>query len=73
MSAPAQAATPLETVMIDTPTVCCDGAGRGANITPALGHPLVFLTVDKSGEVDCPYCGRRYVLSAAGHAAAHAH
>lgn len=36
--------------------VACDG-GKGA-----LGHPKVYLSLGKDGFVDCPYCGRRFVL-----------
>lgn len=25
-------------------------------------HPRVFLAIEKTGEVLCPYCGTRYVL-----------
>jgi len=25
-------------------------------------HPRVFLPIEKTGEVLCPYCGTRYVL-----------
>lgn len=44
-----------EVIEIDKDRVGCDG-GNGA-----LGHPLVYLTVDASGKVDCPYCGRRFI------------
>ena len=46
---------PVETLEVTETTVACDG-GNGP-----LGHPRVFLQLVK-GEVDCPYCGRRYVL-----------
>lgn len=26
-------------------------------------HPRVFLPIDKTGEVTCPYCGARYQLA----------
>ena len=45
-----------ETVTIDTPTVACEGSGG------ALGHPRVYLSLEGKGEVECPYCDRRYVL-----------
>lgn len=51
--------TPKETISVETPTVGCDGGGG------ALGHPLVYLTMTKKGAVDCPYCGRHFVLDAA--------
>lgn len=47
---------PVETLYVDTLQVGCDGGG-------ALGHPLVYLTMEKNGVVDCPYCGRRYILN----------
>ena len=49
-------AQPPETIEVTGATVGCDG-GVGP-----LGHPMVYLTIDKSGRVDCPYCGRRYIL-----------
>ena len=39
--------------------VACDGA---AAISPALGHPRVWLQIDEHGYVDCGYCDRRFVL-----------
>ena len=39
----------LEEIIVDARTVACDGGG-------VLGHPLVFLAIDRAGEVDCPYC-----------------
>ena len=38
------------------PVVSCDGGGG------VLGHPLVYLNTGENGVVDCPYCGKRYVL-----------
>lgn len=55
----------VETVDVAEEVVACDG---GPN--PALGHPRVFLSMEGRGEVDCPYCGRRFVLrqgARAGH------
>lgn len=46
----------IEVKEVESTTVACDGNG------PANGHPRVFLTLDKSGQVDCPYCSRRFVL-----------
>lgn len=48
----------LEVIEVDDRKVGCDGGGG------ALGHPLVYLTMDQAGKVTCPYCGRRYVLKA---------
>ena len=56
---------PLETITVDEPVVACDG-GDGA-----LGHPRVFLNMGDKPAIDCPYCGRHYVLKegAVAHAA----
>ncbi len=56
---------PPEIIDVDEPVVRCDGGG-------ALGHPAVYLNMGEKTEIDCPYCGRRYVLRstakvAAGH------
>ncbi len=50
-------AEPVETVTVDEATIACDGGGG------ALGHPKVFLNLAAEGEIDCPYCGRRYILN----------
>ena len=42
-------------VRVDTHSVACDGGGG------ALGHPLVYLAIDKSGRVECPYCSRLFI------------
>jgi uncharacterized Zn-finger protein len=57
---------PFEVIEVDQTTVACDG-GDGP-----LGHPRVYLTLGKEGEIECPYCSRKYVLkqgakTAAGH------
>ena len=46
-----------EEIATDQTTVSCDGGGG------ALGHPRVFLHME-DGRVECPYCGRLYVLMA---------
>ena len=53
----AQSADSNETVSVDNATVDCDGGGG------ALGHPKVYLNLDSGGQVDCPYCGRHFVLA----------
>lgn len=50
---------PPETVRVDTLRVHCDGA---AEISPALGHPRVYLHIDDTGYVECGYCDKRFVL-----------
>ena len=39
--------------------VACDGA---TDISPALGHPRVYLQIDEKGFVDCGYCDKRFIL-----------
>ena len=51
----AQTPEPPETVEVEEINVSCDGGGG------ALGHPKVFLSLD-DGEVECPYCDRKFVL-----------
>ena len=51
---------PIETITVDTPTVACDGG--------TLGHPRVYLNLGEKSEIDCPYCGRHYVLAEGAHA-----
>jgi uncharacterized Zn-finger protein len=46
---------PPEIIEVETPVVGCDGGGL-------LGHPLVYLNMEGAGTIDCPYCGRRFVL-----------
>lgn len=41
-------------VYVDSRSVACDGGG-------ALGHPRVYLAIDESGRVECPYCSRRFI------------
>ncbi|MHA1597636.1 MAG: zinc-finger domain-containing protein [Alphaproteobacteria bacterium] len=48
---------PEQPEYVDTTSVDCDGGGG------PLGHPMVFLKIDATGEVVCPYCSRRFVLS----------
>lgn len=49
---------PPETIEVNTRELSCDGGGG------ALGHPRVFLNMGSRSEIDCPYCGRRFVLAA---------
>jgi uncharacterized Zn-finger protein len=46
---------PIEILFVETAEVACDGGGE-------LGHPKVYLTLDKEGGIDCPYCGQRFEL-----------
>jgi uncharacterized Zn-finger protein len=47
----------LEVTYVDSRTAVCDG-GVGV-----LGHPRVFLAIGETGEVECPYCSRRFVYA----------
>ncbi len=46
----------VEAIKVDSRNVACDG-GSGQ-----LGHPRVFLAIDDSNQVACPYCGQIFVL-----------
>ncbi len=48
-----------ETAYVTGTRVACDGA---TEISPALGHPRVFLQIDEKGYVDCGYCDKRFIL-----------
>ena len=52
----ATAPQPPETILVHSVEVACDG-GEGA-----LGHPRVYLHMDETGRVECPYCDRLFVL-----------
>ena len=54
---------PPETIETDATSVSCDGGGG------ALGHPKIYLNMGAKTSVDCPYCGRRFVLRQANRAA----
>jgi uncharacterized Zn-finger protein len=47
---------PPETIEVESNVVACDG-GEGP-----LGHPRVYLNMGAKRDVECPYCGRRFVL-----------
>lgn len=57
---------PPEIIYVETPRVCCDGGGG------ALGHPRVWYTLTNDArQVDCGYCGRRFILKDRATAPAH--
>jgi len=58
---------PVEIVETDNPKVICEGEGG------ALGHPRIFLNMGGKREIDCPYCGRRFLLKEGAKAAAGGH
>ncbi len=53
----ANTAEETKTITVDHSPAACDGGGG------PLGHPRVYLTLEKGGEKDCPYCGLRFVLA----------
>jgi uncharacterized Zn-finger protein len=59
------ATEPVETVEVTSSRVACDG-GAGPS-----SHPKVYLTLSKDGQIECPYCGKRFVLKAGAQADAH--
>jgi uncharacterized Zn-finger protein len=59
---------PFEVISVTRSEVACDG-GDGP-----LGHPRVYLYVNReSGQIQCPYCSRLYVLKANAAPAIEAH
>ncbi|MBE88267.1 MAG: zinc-finger domain-containing protein [Rhodospirillaceae bacterium] len=57
---------PPEEIEVSKREISCDGGGG------ASAHPRVFLNMGDAHFIDCPYCGRRFVLKErAGVAAAH--
>ncbi len=46
----------VETTKVESRNVACDG-GAGQ-----LGHPRVFLAIDDTDKVTCPYCGHIFIL-----------
>lgn len=47
---------PPETIEVDSVNISCDGGGG------ALGHPKVYLSLEKDGRAECPYCDRLFIL-----------
>jgi uncharacterized Zn-finger protein len=46
---------PFETIYIETTVAACNGGGG------PLGHPKVYLNLSAEGQVECPYCSRRFI------------
>jgi len=60
----AQKSANTEITKVAGHTAICDGLGG------ALGHPRVFLALDRdTHEVICPYCSRKFVQAEHSHAA----
>lgn len=55
---------PVEIVEVTEHRIACDGGGG------ALGHPRVYLEMGQKTAVDCPYCGKHFVLKEGAQAAA---
>jgi uncharacterized Zn-finger protein len=47
--------TSNDTYPVDSLVVSCDGNGNGS------GHPVVFLNLGEKGEIECPYCSRKFI------------
>jgi uncharacterized Zn-finger protein len=47
----------IEVTYVDSKTAVCDG-GVGV-----LGHPRVFLAIDETDKIECPYCSRIFVYA----------
>lgn len=59
------ATAPTETIEVHDRTVACDGGNE------PLGHPRVFLYIERQSVI-CPYCSRLFVLAqGAGHGSGH--
>ena len=54
-----------ETQTVTETRVACDGGGDPS------GHPRVYLNLGKEGRVECPYCGKTFVLKEGAVAGAH--
>ncbi|MEY4269220.1 MAG: hypothetical protein RLZZ58_436 [Pseudomonadota bacterium] len=53
---------PPESFRVAKTRIACDGTGDGT-ISPALGHPRVWLEIDPDvGFAECGYCDRRFIL-----------
>lgn len=59
MSQPRTHALPApETYVTDVARVWCDGDERGGD-----GHPRVWIQIGATGDADCSYCDRRFILA----------
>ncbi|MBN8532360.1 MAG: zinc-finger domain-containing protein [Alphaproteobacteria bacterium] len=54
-----------ETITVNSTEVACDGG------TGPLGHPKVYLNMQSHGKIDCPYCGRHFILAEGAKASSH--
>lgn len=44
----------IEPIQTKEPIIKCDGGG-------VLGHPAIYLNLEKEGKIICPYCSRCFV------------
>ena len=51
---------PSDIISVTTRKISCLGDVESA-------HPRVYLTMGSEGFVDCPYCGKHYVLASGAH------
>lgn len=51
--------TAVETIKTDKTKVSCNGG------SDASGHPKVYLNMGKNKNVECPYCGKNFILKKA--------
>jgi len=58
--------SPLEILHVSSKKVACGGGRENKN--GALGHPLVYLDMDKNNFVVCPYCSKYFALQKASNA-----
>eukprot|EP00004_Rigifila_ramosa_P027367 TRINITY_DN88_c0_g1_i2.p5 TRINITY_DN88_c0_g1~~TRINITY_DN88_c0_g1_i2.p5 ORF type:complete len:126 (+),score=33.06 TRINITY_DN88_c0_g1_i2:485-862(+) len=54
---PQQMVEATKPVVVDSRTTWCDGGD------PLLGHPRVYINLDKARVMACGYCGKRFVNS----------
>merc|ERR1712136_218125 len=50
-------------IVVEGRVAVCDGTGPYSDPN-ALGHPKVYINLDKPGPHYCPYCGLRYISAA---------
>ena len=55
-------------------TACCYGKGKERSFffyslkdDPSLGHPKIYINLEKPGPQACGYCGLRYIQSHESH------
>ena len=46
-----------EIIYTDKKEVSCKGNGG------ALGHPKIYMNIEATGEVQCPYCSKKFIFN----------